>query len=101
MKCRSAMPRRGSQRSASAAAWASPCVSSAGESIPLLGGRMIALLAPVPAVHLPDAFKVQNAEGIVAFGTGAKSEVNSGEWSFQFFSKEEFSEGKGILPVLI
>jgi hypothetical protein len=62
---------------------------------------MIALLEPVPAVHLPDAFKVQNAEGIVAFGTGAKSEVKSGEWSFQFFSKEELLEGKGILPVLI
>jgi|ERR1051326_2461078 hypothetical protein len=62
---------------------------------------MLALLAPVPAVHLPDAFRVQNADGIVAFGTGAESGKSGGEWSFTFFSKAELKEGEGSLPVLI
>jgi len=62
---------------------------------------MLAMLAPVPAEILADGFKVENPSGLVAFGTGEPSEDNSGAWSFEFFSKEEFVEGKGNLPVLI
>jgi hypothetical protein len=62
---------------------------------------MLALLAPVPAVHLPDAFKVKNADGVVAFGTGDKSGKSGGEWSFSFFSQDDLKQGQGNLPVLI
>jgi hypothetical protein len=62
---------------------------------------MFAMLAPVPAEILADGFEVKNPCGLVAFGTGAPSEEKSGAWSFEFFSKQEFVEGKGALKVLI
>jgi hypothetical protein len=62
---------------------------------------MLALLAPVPAKILEDGFAVSNPSGFVAFGTGELGEEKSGAWSFEFFSKEELAEGKGVLPVLI
>jgi hypothetical protein len=62
---------------------------------------MLAMLAPVPAEILASGLEVKNPRGVVAFGTGEPSEKNSGAWSFEFFSKEEFKEGKGDLKVLI
>ena len=62
---------------------------------------MLALLAPVPAKILADGFDVTSPSGLVAFGTGEVGNDKTGAWSFEFFSKEEFSEGKGSLPVLI
>lgn len=62
---------------------------------------MLAILAPVPAEILADGFEVKNPEGLVAFGTGALTEQNSGAWSFQFFSNRELEGGKGKVPVLI
>src|SRR5258706_15866086 len=62
---------------------------------------MLALLAPVQAEILADGYHVRNSAGLVAFGTGAATEENSGAWSFEFFSKPEFKSGKGYLPVLI
>src|ERR1700689_1995112 len=62
---------------------------------------MLALLAPVPAKILADGFDVENPSGLVAFGTGELGGDKSGAWSFEFFLKEEFAEGKGTLPVLI
>jgi hypothetical protein len=62
---------------------------------------MLAMLAPVPAEVLADAFEVKNPDGLVAFGTGEPGEEKSGAWSFEFFSKDEFKEGKGKLKVLI
>lgn len=50
---------------------------------------------------LADGFEVVNPSGLVAFGTGELGEDKSGAWSFEFFLKEEFAEGKGTLPVLI
>jgi hypothetical protein len=62
---------------------------------------MLAMLAPVPADILASGLEVMNPHGVVALGTGAPSEEKSGAWSFEFFSKEEFKDGKGQLKVLI
>jgi hypothetical protein len=62
---------------------------------------MLALLAPVPAEILADGLELKNPEGLVAFGTGALTEENSGAWSFEFFSKPEINDSRGVLPVLI
>jgi hypothetical protein len=62
---------------------------------------MIAMLAPVPAVILADALELRNSSDVVAFGTGDPSSNDGGRWSFEFFSKDEFANGKGTLKVLI
>jgi hypothetical protein len=62
---------------------------------------MLALLAPVPRLHLSDAVEICASVGNVAFGSGWISESSSGAWSFDFFSQEIFEQEIGYLPVFI
>jgi hypothetical protein len=62
---------------------------------------MLALLAPVPRLHLCDVVEICASAGNVAFGSGWVSEASSGAWSFDFFTQEILEQEIGHLPVFI
>ena len=62
---------------------------------------MLAILAPVPAEILSDAFDVKNLEARIAFGAGWVEWGSSGADAFEFFQKPAITASAGSLSVLI